>query len=824
MSIAKKLSVLIWLSLGVTISNGQAIYQFKTGLAVPQCHRYGREALVTDPLAYMLYTDQFKKPVVGSKLFAEADTNSVWKNIEADSTGKFRGEALVNGYIYLSYQSQRAQDALLNVLGNSMVYFNGEPHGGDIYNDGWMNIPVKLKKGENELLIRCGGFARWQGISARLIFSGKLVSIDTNDATLPHIVVGKNNSEKNLLGAIVIINGSDKPLKKLILVSTIKGKIISTVVPAILSRSSRKIPFYFDPNGIDEKGDYSCALQLKQNGNVIDEKNITITAVNPDEHQSYTFISDIDGSVQYYGVAPQTGKLPSSKPALFLSVHGAGVQAIGQARAYQSKDWGVLVAPTNRRPRGFNWEDWGRMDALEVLNIATAQFNPDPQRIYLTGHSMGGHGTWYLGATYPEKWAAIAPCAGYPTLTGYGSADGKIPEQAQSGIEKTLLRASNASNVIGLAKNYNDLGIYIHHGDSDKVVSVNYARQMRKILGEFHSDYSYYEYPGGSHWFGNESVDWPPIFEYFRWHKIDHDSLADAISFVTANPAISSAYRWAAIIQQNHSLEFSKIQLARNRRAKTISGSTENVAMLKLELNAFDRGDTIRIALDDIANTYVVGDASEIYVSGYPHWKITSSPEAAHKNTVRSGAFKEAFNHRMVFVFGTRGNDTENQWAFNKARYDAEVWYYRGNGAVDIISDKDFSPEQYKDRSVILYGNSITNSAWSKLLKNCPINVTSDRIKFGDQHFTGKDLATYFTWPRNDSNVAMIAVVSGTGINGMRATDPNQYFAAGSGFPDYMIFTLDMLRNGSKAVKAAGFFNNQWKIDSTAADKPVETE
>ncbi len=35
-----------------------------------------------------------------------------------------------------------------------------------------------------------------------------------------------------------------------------------------------------------------------------------------------------------------------------------------------------------------------------------------------------------------------------------------------------------------------------------------------------------------------------------------------------------------------------------------------------------------------------------------------------------------------------------------KARYDAEVWYYRGNGAVDIIADKDFNPAAYANRGV----------------------------------------------------------------------------------------------------------------------------
>ena len=185
----------------------------------------------------------------------------------------------------------------------------------------------------------------------------------------------------------------------------------------------------------------------------------------------------------------------------FLSVHGAEVEAINQARAYKLKDWGVIVAPTNRRPRGFNWEDWGRIDALEILDIAQKRFKPNPQKIYLTGHSMGGHGSWYLGATYPGKWAGVAPSAGYPTLMDYGSADGKIPTNSENKAEQMLLRASNASNVMALAANYKASGIYILHGDADRTVSVEYAREMRKVLGTFHNDYSYYEYPNGSHWY-----------------------------------------------------------------------------------------------------------------------------------------------------------------------------------------------------------------------------------------------------------------------------------------------------------------------------------
>jgi dienelactone hydrolase len=676
-----------------------------------------------------------------------------------------------------------------------------------------VNLPVKLKKGLNEILVQCSRFARWQGISARLVFPEKPVMISIDDSTLPHIVL--DQVSQPLWGGVVIINGTERPLSDLTVTATLEGNTITTEIPVISGMTLRKVGFQINAETVKSKNNYPCRIQLKQKGKLLDEKSLTLDAVSAHEHHSYTFISDIDGSVQYYSVAPQS-TTQDKKPALFLSVHGAGVQAIGQARAYKPKDWGVLVAPTNRRPRGFNWEDWGRIDALEVLELARKKFNPDPEKIYLTGHSMGGHGTWYLGATYPDKWAAIAPCAGYPTLTGYGSADGKIPEEGKSDVEKFLLRASQASNVIDLAKNYKPLGIYIHHGDSDKVVSVNYDRQMRQVLSEFHSDFSYYEYPGGSHWFGDESVDWPPLFEYFKWHEIKDDSAVNHITFRTANPAVSSQYRWASIVQQQHPLQYSDIELVRNKKANTISGTTGNVSILKVSLEDFPIGDTLTITLDQgVPLSIVKSSDTPIYLYKNQQWKPGGKPLAKQRGLHRNGTFKEPFTHRMVFVYGTTGNNEENKWAYNKARYDAEVWYYRGNGAVDIVADKNFNAISYPDRGIILFGNMTTNSAWKKLLINCPIQVKRGSLTVGSKQFDGQDIATYFTWPRADSDIASIGVISGTGLVGMRAAEANQYFAAGSGYPDYMIFSVDMLKEGATGIKLTGFYDNNWNIQKS---------
>lgn len=810
----KKFGLLLFMTcLLVCYASAQEVVYFTKGLVANTPSRYGREALFTDALAYQLFTNTVKTPVDGAPFGTTENGEAiVWQAVEADSAnrlfrrGMSRGSFGRGGYMYLTYNSDNEKTALLNINGGSSLFFNGEPHAGDPYNSGWLYIPVQLKKGLNELYVR-GLF-----ITASLTFPPKSVLLNTEDPTLPSIVLNQNNNE--LQGAVVVINTSAKELKGLQIKSTVAGKTATTDLPAVPAMSTRKVPFKMDASAVNTAGKQNCLIILLEKGKVLDETNISVEAVTATDKYSNTFISGIDGSLQYYAVAPQTGGSQKSA-ALFLSVHGAGVEAIGQARAYQSKDWGTLVAPTNRRPRGFNWEDWGRLDALEVLELARNKLQPDPQRIYLTGHSMGGHGTWFLGVTYPDKWAAIAPCAGYPTLKGYGSADGLIPDGSNNPMEQMLLRSGNQSDVIKLASNYKPLGVYVFHGDADRTVSVEYARQMRRVLGEFHTDMSYYEYPGGSHWFGDHSVDWKPIFDFFQWHSRPLDTAVNNIDFITANPGISSAYYWAAIQQQTHPLQYSRMQLKRNKAFNSIEGVTENIRMLKLDLKNFGAGAQVKVVLDSLAPvqyTTISANDSIYLLKEDGKWSISAKPDLYQKGPHRYGTFKDAFNHKMVFVYSTAGTKEENEWSFNKAKYDAETWYYRGNGAVDIIADKDFSLAKYKDRGVIIYGNKTTNRAWNVLLSDAPIQVERNRITAGNKTWQGDDLSAYFVWPIRSSAVASVGVISGTGVKGMNAANANQYFAGASGFPDFMIFSLYMLQQGVKEVKMAGFFDNNWKL------------
>ncbi|PPL03801.1 prolyl oligopeptidase family serine peptidase [Parapedobacter indicus] len=829
------LLAVLWVDL-----QAQTTHRFTEGLIIQVPSNYGREAVYTDVLLWNYYQGKLPTPQQGQPFGGLAtDEPANWMPVTADTSGFFRPQPTTGGnlnspnnpagpgrierlsgkrqtapqrrrwrpsYLYLTYSSSKTQVATLNVRGNSAVLVNGTLHMGDPYRMGWMEIPVQLKKGLNEFYVR--GLL----VAAELHFPEKPVYLNTEDLTLPDIVQGKDKS--HLLAGVVVVNTSSKVVSGLTMGSSTQGQAAEATVPDIPPYSTRKVTVPINASKVTETGDVRSQLTLRQKGKVVDQQYLLLRSVTPTLPYRITFVSEIDGSLQYYAVNPAAG---GEKPgdALFFSVHGAGVEALGQAQAYQSKDWGTLVAPTNRRPRGFNWEDWGRIDALEVLALARETLQPDTQRIYLTGHSMGGHGTWFLGATYPDKWAAIAPCAGYPTLKGYGSADGLIPEKGRNAMETLLLRSSNQSDVIAYASNYRPLGVYVLHGDADQTVPVTYARQMRAVLGEFHPDFNYYEYPNGSHWYSNESVDWKPLFDYFKWHKRKVDTAVHTIDFKTANPGISASYYWATIYQQQEPLEYSHLVLSRDINQGAIIGTTENIHTLQLDVNAFPSGKSIRIQLDSLNEISLEKPtgAPFIYLKKQESgWQAVDRPSAGEKGPHRNGTFKEAFNHRMVYVYGTHGTEAENQWAMEKAIYDAESWYYRGNGAFDIIADRDFDAPAYADRNVILIGNAKTNSAWNTLLANCPINVNPNGVQIGTKQYQGDDLGGYFVWKKPGTSIGSVGVITGTGLKGMQAATANQYFAGASGFPDYVFFKLDMLKNGPEDVVGAGFYTNQWEV------------
>lgn len=736
-------------------------------------------------------------------MLSASGASRVWKQIARGQDGWFSSPELSGGYAYFTLVSDQRRCVILEAAGQGTTWVNSVPRGGDPYAFGFMKLPVELLKGQNRFL-----FSVPRGrLQIRLANPVAPVSIGVEDPTLPDLVVGHGSGA---WGAVVIRNATNQWSRGLSIQTS--GNLLRTdrrPVPDIAPLSIRKIPIWIQPKTIAEPGNTTIDLEINGPHKYRVTQTLQLRVRRSNETRKETFRSNIDGSVQYYAVNPAT--VQSGNTALVLSLHGAGVEAIGQADAYQAKDWAHIVCPTNRRPYGFDWEDWGRIDALEVLDIAIKRLKPNPTRILLTGHSMGGHGSWQVGATFPGRFAAVGPAAGWASFFSY---TGTPRNTNAKGVLGILNRASNSSDTMTLLPNMRNQSIYILHGDADESVPVREARQMRDALAKFHSSTTYYEKVGGSHWWGNDAVDWPPMFRMFEQQRLTEPLDRTEFAFITANPAVSSICYWVQIQQQIRPLDFSRIEV-RKLNQNAVAIQTSNIACFSLDSRAFapknvdlfiDGQQVVANQLQGLKLTLARKDG---------RWKHVAAPSETGKSPQRGGPFKLAFDNRFQFVFGTRGNTEESNWAFEKARYDAETWYYRANGDVDLIPDSHFDPKREVERNVIVYGNTATHRWWDTLLGECPMRIEQNRVRMGTLWLSGDDLASVGVYPRPLALRSLVGFVGGTGIRGMKATDRMPYFVSGVGISDFFVMSADIWRNGQNSIWSAGFFNNDWRVSKS---------
>lgn len=139
---------------------------------------------------------------------------------------------------------------------------------------------------------------------------------------------------------------------------------------------------------------------------------------------------------------------------------------------------------------------WSDEALLGLLDEVTKKHKVDTNRVYLTGLSMGGYGTWSLGVKYPERFAAIAPiCGGGETIN--------------------LLLASRAKSTA-----LRSLGIWAFHGAKDGVVKLEESQRMVTALKAAGvKEVELTVYPEAQHDSWTDTYSNEKLYEWFLKHQ-----------------------------------------------------------------------------------------------------------------------------------------------------------------------------------------------------------------------------------------------------------------------------------------------------------------
>ncbi len=221
----------------------------------------------------------------------------------------------------------------------------------------------------------------------------------------------------------------------------------------------------------------------------------------------------VDGRTHRYQVfVPATHGARGRLPAI-LFLHGSGergddnqaqlkVGLPAYLREHRDDFPALVVIP--QAPEDSEWTTDAGPIALAALDAAMREFDVDPQRVYLTGLSMGGYGSYELALQQPRRFAAVVPVCGGLTVDW---TDARPQMQAHSVAGATDPFAAAAEKL-------KDTPIWIFHGAKDDAVPPAQSRRMYAALLAAGGNVKYTEFPEANH------NSWDPAYataELWPW-------------------------------------------------------------------------------------------------------------------------------------------------------------------------------------------------------------------------------------------------------------------------------------------------------------------
>jgi predicted peptidase len=221
-----------------------------------------------------------------------------------------------------------------------------------------------------------------------------------------------------------------------------------------------------------------------------------MNTVPPGYQQSQKFEKKITKTVScdYLLFLPEDYGKKRQRWPLMVFLHGAGergsdlnkVKVHGPPKIVKNRKDFPFIVVSPQCPEG----DWWTEKVEVLINLVddiAARYKVDKKRIYLTGLSMGGYGTWALASAYPERFAAIAPICG------------------------------GGSRIMSLR--LKDIPIWVFHGAKDRVVPLEESEEMVNAIRKRGGDVKFTIYPDAGHDSWTESYNNQELYDWFLEHS-----------------------------------------------------------------------------------------------------------------------------------------------------------------------------------------------------------------------------------------------------------------------------------------------------------------
>lgn len=530
------------------------------------------------------------------------------------------------------------------------------------------------------------------------------------------------------------------------------------------------------------------------------------------------YVSKIDRSVQPYGlVIPESPARPWRLDTWF---HGRG-ETLTEVNFLwdRTRNRGEFT-PSNAivlhlYGRYCNANKFaGEVDLFEAINDVKRHYPIDENRISVRGFSMGGAATWHIGAHHAGEWAAVAPGAGFAETPEYTGAY-RDPANKPEWWEEKLYHLYNATDY---AANLFNTSVVAYSGEIDKQKQA--ADIMARALEPEGIRLTHIIGPNTAH-------------KYEPGAKAEVSRRVDAIAARGRDPYPRSVrlvtwslrynrMKWLVADALDHHWERARID-ARMADERSVTVKTENVAGFGIEMASggcpLEAAAKVRVLIDN-DTVEAPGPMSDRswnihFAKQNGHWTIATAGAGLAKRHGLQGPIDDAFMDSFVFVTptGTPMSPAVGAWVASESQRAVREWRRQFRGDAQLRTDATLKDTDIANSNLVLWGDPSSNRVLARIIDKLPIQWTAGGLSIAGQRFDAKTHAPILVFPNPLNPSRYVVLNSGfTFREGDYLTNARQI----PRLPDYAVVDTTTPPDGKwpGRIALAGFFNEQWAIDS----------
>ncbi|MCE5240075.1 prolyl oligopeptidase family serine peptidase [bacterium] len=460
----------------------------------------------------------------------------------------------------------------------------------------------------------------------------------------------------------------------------------------------------------------------------------------------------------------------------------------------------LLLVPYGRRNTDF--QGVGEVDVLASLRQVRQVFNVDPDRIYLSGVSMGGMGAWNIALRHPGLFAAVTPMCGQTDMFRWWG----WPREQAPPWKRWLIEWDNALDQVPNVRNQN---IFVQHGELDNLIPVEQTRLMVEAARQQGTPIKCLEQTGESHYiyFRTESYE-----NAWSWEKqFTLDRSPRRVDLKLYSLEYNQAF-WLTVDALGQWGTPGTVTAEVSPEKEKLSLTTDNVTAVTIDSR------TARLP----EGCTFVWNGQPVAGQPGPDGTIALRPEAPpppplQKRRGLCGPCEEVFDTRFLLVQGTAGDEAADAELARRVGLWQAEWDQFADGPPPAKLDTELTEDDLQQCNLVLFGTPQTNSVLARMADRLPVRIGDHRYDIGGKTYEGAHLGLVMCYPNPLNPNRYVLIYSGE-RHGERLSVNHKHDL----LPDFVVFTTDSFgRDDTNDALCAGFFGMDWQLHPALTWEPT---